>query len=65
MKGHRKPPDFVCKYCNIGYGSRKSKWNHEQRCQSNPEVLKQLKMMKRQNKQLKKEEEKLKTSKKT
>ena len=49
MKGHRKMPDYLCKHCHIGFGSRKSKWNHEQRCQSNPEIVKQLKIMKKQN----------------
>jgi hypothetical protein len=60
MKGHRMSPDHLCKHCGKGYRSRRSRWNHEQRCQSNPEVLKQLKMMKRQNNKLKKEEEQLK-----
>ena len=49
MKRHRKMPDYFCKYCHIGFGSRQSKWNHEQRCQSNPEIVKQLKIMKKQN----------------
>ncbi len=49
LKGHRKLPDYLCKHCHNGFGSRQSKWNHEQRCLSNPEVGKQLKMMKKQN----------------
>ena len=49
-------PDYLCKYCHIGFGSRKSKWNHEQRCQSNPEIVKQLKIMKKQNDKIIKED---------
>ncbi len=47
MKRHRKSPDYLCKYCHLGYGSRQSKWNHQQICQSNPEIVKQLKLMKK------------------
>ncbi len=43
MKGHRKSPDYICKHCNIGFGSSGSRCHHQKRCQSNPEVLKELK----------------------
>ncbi len=59
MKCHRLSPDFKCKHCHNGFGSPSSKWNHEQRCLSNPEIIKQLKMMKKQNKKLVKEEKEL------
>ncbi len=49
MKGHRKAPEYPCKHCHIGFGSRQSKWNHEQRCLSNPGIEKQLKILKKAN----------------
>ena len=52
MKRHRKSPDYLCKYCHIGFGSRQSRWNHQQRCQSNPEIIKQLKIMKKVNQRI-------------
>ena len=46
---HKKSPDYPCKHCHIGFGSRRSKWNHEQRCLSNPGIIKQLKILRKSN----------------
>ena len=40
MKGHRLSPDFECRYCHLGFGSPRSRWNHEQRCPSKPFKIK-------------------------
>ena len=29
MKRHRMAPNYLCKHCNIGYGSRQSRWSHQ------------------------------------
>ncbi len=59
MRYHRKAPNYPCDFCHIGFGSPGSKYNHKQRCLSNPDVEKQIKMMKKQNEKLKKEEKQL------
>ncbi len=56
MKGHRKAPNYFCKFCFIGYGSKQSKWNHQQYCKSNPEMTKGFKDMKKANEMLIREE---------
>ena len=56
LKGHKMKPNHICKYCHIGFGTRQSKWNHEQRCLSNPNLIKELKLMKKQNEKLIREE---------
>ncbi len=49
MKGHRKAPDYPCKHCHFGFGSPRSAWNHQQRCKSNPDLLKKLKQRKKRD----------------
>ena len=56
LKGHRKSPDHPCKHCHVGYGSAKSKWNHQQRCKSNPEVQSELVKLKKIHEKMRKEE---------
>jgi hypothetical protein len=52
MKGHRKPPNYFCKYCFNGFGSKQSKWGHQQYCKSNPEMAKGFKAMRKANETL-------------
>ena len=33
-------------------GSRSSRWNHEQRCLTNPQIIKELRIMKKANKKI-------------
>ena len=56
MKGHRKPPNYFCKYYFIGFGSKQSKWGHQQYCKSNPEMAKGFKAMRKANEMLVREE---------
>ena len=56
MKYHKKPPKYPCKHCFVGFSNRHSKWRHQQRCESNPEIVEWHKKIKRINKKLKKEE---------
>ena len=55
LKGHRMAPQFFCKYCFIGFGSKQSKWNHQQYCKCNPEMLKGFKNMRKINEKYKNE----------
>ena len=55
LKGHRMSPDYLCKFCFTGFGTPKSRWNHHQRCLSNPEVLYEIKKMKKADEDVKKE----------
>ena len=57
-KYHKKVPKYPCKHRFNGFGNRHSKWRHKQRCQSNPEIVEQLKKIKRINSKLKREEKK-------
>ena len=55
LKGHKKSPDYPCRFCYVGFGTPKSRWNHHQRCLSNPAVLNELKKMKKADEVVKKE----------
>ncbi len=46
---------YPYKFCFTGFGSPKSIWNHHQRCLSNPEVLYEIKKMKKADDDVKKE----------
>ncbi len=50
-------PKYPCKHCFVGFGNRHCKWRHEQRCESNPEIVEWLKKIKKINRKIKNEEE--------